>query len=220
MTTEPTPTSTPVPPPDGCELDSQSDLRTIYKPPTAGVVAKSLARLDGHARRFIELSPFLCIGTMGPDGLGDVTPRGGEPGFVHVLDATHLAMPDRPGNNRLDTLSNVVERPGVGLLFFIPGFEDTLRLNGLARITTEPALMQRFVAGGKLPLSVLVIEVEEVYLQCTKAIRRAGLWKPEAQVDRSAMATAGQIFRDHMALEAEAAAIDAELEQNAREELY
>jgi PPOX class probable FMN-dependent enzyme len=219
MTTEQPPISTP-PPLDGCGLASQADLRTIYKPPTAGVVAKSLARLDGHARRFIELSPFLCIGTMGGDGLGDVTPRGGEPGFVHVLDATHIAMPDRPGNNRLDTLSNVMERPGVGLLFFIPGFEDMLRLNGLARITTEPALLQRFVAGGKLPLSVLVIEVKEVYLHCTKAIRRAGLWKPEAQVDRGALATAGQIFRDHMALEAEAAEIDAELENDAREHLY
>jgi PPOX class probable FMN-dependent enzyme len=220
MTTEHSPTSTSSPPPDGCGLASQADLRTIYKPPTPGVVAKNIGHLDGHARRFVELSPFLCIGTMGRDGLGDVTPRGGEPGFVHVLDATHIALPDRPGNNRLDTLSNVVERPGVGLLFFIPGFEDTLRLSGLARITTEPALLQRFVAGGKLPLSVLVIEIKEVYLHCTKAIRRAGLWRPEAQVDRGALATAGQIFRDHMALEAEAAVIDAELEKNAREELY
>jgi uncharacterized protein len=220
MTAEQSPTSTPPPPLDGCGIASQADLRTIYQPPTAGVIAKSLARLDGHARRFIQLSPFLCIGTIGRDGLGDVTPRGGEPGFVHVLDETHIALPDRPGNNRLDTLSNIVERPGVGLLFFIPGFEDTLRLNGLARITTEPVLMQRFVASGKLPLSVVVIEVKEVYLHCTKAIRRARLWKPEAQVDRSALATAGQIFRDHMALDTEVAAIDAELENNAREQLY
>jgi len=201
-------------------LKTEADLRAIYKPPSDGAAAKSFAQIDAHCRRFIELSPFACLGTTGPNGLGDVTPRGGEPGFVHVLDATQVAMPDRPGNNRLDSLVNIVQRPGVGLLFLIPGFEDMLRVNGVAQITTDPVLMQRFVANDKLPLSVLVIEVKEVYLHCPKAVRRAGLWNPQAQVDRRSYPTAGQIYRDQLALERDVAVIDAALEKDAIERLY
>lgn len=201
-------------------LQSPADLRQIYKQPSAGAVAKTFSRIDEHFRRFIELSPFVCLGTTGADGLGDVTPRGGEPGFIQVLDATHLALPDRPGNNRLDSLSNIVHHAGIGLLFFIPGFEDTLRVNGLAHITTDASLMERFVAHGKLPLSVVVIEVKEIYLHCSKAIRRSGLWKPEAQVDRQSFPTAGQIYRDQLELEQDVASVDAFLEKDARENLY
>jgi PPOX class probable FMN-dependent enzyme len=152
--------------------------------------------------------------------MGDVSPRGGEPGFVHVLDQHRLALPDRPGNNRLDSLCNIVERPGVGLLFFIPGFEDMLRVNGLAHLTTDPELMTRFTAEGKPPRSVMVIEVKEAYLHCPKAVRRAGLWDPAARVDRGAWPSAGEIYRDQMAIETAAAAIDASLEQDARDNLY
>ncbi len=201
-------------------LSTEADLRAIYKRPSSGAAAKTLLRLDRHFQKFIELSPFLCLGTTGPDGLGDVTPRGGEPGFVHVLDATHLAMPDRPGNNRLDNLTNILYRPGVGLLFTIPGFEDTLRVNGIAQLTTDATLMQRFIANDKLPLSVIVIEVKEAYLHCGKAIRRAGLWNAEAQIDRRTYPTAGQILRDQLALEMEVAVIDAALDKDARERLY
>jgi PPOX class probable FMN-dependent enzyme len=212
-----TPTHAPT---EGGVIETEAELRKLYKPPGAASIAKTLPRIDEHARRFIELSPFVCVGTTGPDGLGDVTPRGGEPGFVHVLDPTHVAMPDRPGNNRLDSLGNLVRQPGVGLLFFVPGFEDMLRLNGRAQLTTEPALMERFIVNGKLPLLVLVIEVKEVYLHCTKAIRRAGLWKPESRVDRRSFATLGQILRDQIGLEPEASTIDAGLEKNARDHLY
>jgi len=201
-------------------LSTEADLRAIYKRPSSGAVAKTFARLDNHFQRFIELSPFVCFGTNGPNGLGDVTPRGGEPGFVHVLDPTHLAMPDRPGNNRLDSLSNILKQPGVGLLFFVPGFEDTLRVNGSAQITTDNALMQRFVANEKLPLAVIVIEVKEIYLHCGKAIRRAGLWNPDAQVDRSKYPTAGQIYRDQLKLEMDVNTLDAAFEKDARERLY
>jgi PPOX class probable FMN-dependent enzyme len=220
MSTDQPPVTPTHAPTEDCVIETEADLREIYKPPSSAAVAKTLPRIDDHARRFIELSPFVCVGTTGPDGLGDVTPRGGEPGFVHVLDPTHIALPDRPGNNRLDSLGNIVRQPGVGLLFFVPGFEDMLRLNGRAQLTTEPALMERFIVNGKLPLLVLVIEVKEVYLHCTKAIRRAGLWNPEARVDRKSFATAGQIFRDHIGLEPEASVIDAALESNAREHLY
>jgi PPOX class probable FMN-dependent enzyme len=201
-------------------LKTESDLRAIYKQPSAGASAKSIPKLDSHCQRFIELSPFACLGTTGPNGLGDVTPRGGEPGFVHVLSPTHLGMPDRPGNNRLDSLTNILRLPGVGLLFFIPGFEDTLRVNGVAQITTDETLMQRFVASGKLPLSVIVIEVKEVYLHCAKALRRSGLWRPESQIDRRTYPTAGQIYRDQLKLEKDVAAIDEALEKDARERLY
>jgi PPOX class probable FMN-dependent enzyme len=201
-------------------LKTESDLRAIYKQPSAGASAKCLNKLDEHSRRFIELSPFACLGTTGPNGLGDVTPRGGEPGFVHVLSSAHLGIPDRPGNNRLDSLTNILKQPGVGLLFFIPGFEDTLRVNGVAQITTDQPLMQRFVANGKLPISVIVIEVKEVYLHCAKALRRAGLWRLESHIDRSTFPTAGQIYRDQLALDKEATAIDQSLEKDARERLY
>ena len=201
-------------------LKIESDLRAIYKQPSSGASGKCLTKLDLHCQHFIELSPFACLGTSAPNGLGDVTPRGGEPGFVHVLNSAYLAMPDRPGNNRLDSLTNILKNPGVGLLFFIPGFEDTLRVNGIAQITTDQALMQHFVANGKLPISVIVIEVKEVYLHCAKALRRAGLWRLESQIDRRTLPTAGQIYRDQLSLEHDAAAIDQALEKDARERLY
>jgi PPOX class probable FMN-dependent enzyme len=201
-------------------LDSDADLRAGYKQPTAAAVAKDIGHIDAHCRRFIELSPFLCIGTMSREGSGDVSPRGGEPGFVHVLDDKHLAMPDRPGNNRLDSLSNLVAQPGVGLMFMIPGFEDILRVNGVAHVTRDPELMARFVVGDKPPLSVIVIEVTQAYLHCTKAIRRARLWDPAARVDRGTYPSAGQILRDQLALDPEPAVIDAALEASARKTLY
>ncbi|MCA8901193.1 MAG: pyridoxamine 5'-phosphate oxidase family protein [Hyphomonas sp.] len=202
------------------DLKTQSDLRTVYKPPAGGAVVKDIGHIDAHFEHFISLSPFLCIGTSGEDGLCDVSPRGGEPGFVHVIDKATLAMPDRPGNNRLDSMSNLTARPGVGLLFFIPGFEDCLRVNGFARMTTEEVLMNRFLHDGKPPRSVMLIEVREAYLHCPKAIKRAGLWDPAAQVDRATFPTAGQIYRDQMKLEVPAQQIDAALDQNSRDELY
>lgn len=202
------------------DLSSQNDLRQIYKQPSGGAVGKDIARIDEHFSRFIELSPFLCIGTAGENGLCDVSPRGGEPGFVHVIDEYTLAMPDRPGNNRLDTLGNVAERPGIGLLFFIPGFEDCLRVNGFARLTTDPNLMQRFTHDGKPPVSVMLIEVKEAYLHCVKAIKRAGLWVASRQVDRKAWPTAGQIYRDQLKAEASAGQIDAALDKDAADRLY
>ena len=204
--------------PDVCE--TSDDLRAIYKQPSRNAVAKDLGRIDRHARRFIEQSPFLCLGTMSPEGLGDVTPRGGEPGFVHVLDDRHLAMPDRPGNNRLDTLTNLVRNPGLGLLFFIPGFEDLLRVNGTGRVTTDPELMARFVAHEKAPRSVLVIEVREAYMHCPKAVRRARLWERESWPDRSSFPTMGEVYRDQLTLEGEAAEIDARLEEGNRSTLW
>lgn len=202
------------------DLDTEADLRTVYKQPGGGAVGKDIAQIDAHFAHFISLSPFLCIGTAGENGLCDVSPRGGEPGFVHVIDARTLAIPDRPGNNRLDSLGNITRNPGVGLLFFVPGFEDTLRVNGVAHVTTEPELMARFTTDGKPPRSVVLIDVKEAYLHCVKAIKRAGLWTQEAQVDRATFPTAGQVYRDQLKLEIPGEVIDASLDQDARDNLY
>jgi len=201
-------------------LATEADLRAVYKQPSSGAVNKLLRKIDPHAQRFIELSPFVCLGTSGPDGLGDVTPRGGEPGFVHLLDPNTLALPDRPGNNRLDALTNIIRHPGVGLLFFVPGFEDTLRVNGRARITTDEALLQRFPYNGKLPLTVIVIDVAEAYFHCPKALRRSVLWDASAQLPRSSFASPGQIFRDQLELDREPADIDRALEKGVQDTLY
>ena len=202
------------------DLNTEADLRTVYKQPGGGAVGKDIAQIDAHFAHFMSLSPFLCIGTAGENGLCDVSPRGGEPGFVHVIDARTLAMPDRPGNNRLDSLGNITRNPGVGLLFFVPGFEDTLRVNGVAHVTTEPELMARFTTDGKPPRSVVLIDVKEAYLHCVKAIKRAGLWTQEAQVDRATFPTAGQVYRDQLKLEIPGEVIDASLDQDARDNLY
>ena len=200
-------------------LKTEEALRAVYPDPgqTRG---KVLPALDKHAKTFIGLSPFLCIGTSRPDGLGDVSPRGGEPGFVHVLDGTHLAMPDRPGNNLIDTLSNLTHSPAVGLLFFVPGFEERLRVNGVAEVTTDPEMMERFVVDGKKPRSVMLIELREVFFHCTKALKRSGLWDPSKHVPRSAMPSFGQIIRDQMKLLIPAKLIDMGLKDDAKKNLY
>jgi PPOX class probable FMN-dependent enzyme len=200
---------------------SEGELRAIYKKPSRGAVAKEIASIDAHCRRFIALSPFLCLGTMGPDSRGDVSPRGGEPGFAHVLDENHFAIPDRPGNNRIDSFTNLLNDPGVALLFLVPGFEDVLRVNGVGRVTTDPDLMARFVVDGKPPRAVLVIEVREAQLHCGKAVRRAGLWDPAVQVDRATVfPSTGEVLRDQLKLDMAAELIDEAVEKDARENLY
>jgi uncharacterized protein len=196
------------------------DLRNIYRMPTDGAVKKELSYIDKHCRRFIELSPFLCMGTMNASGSADVSPRGGAPGFVHVLNEKLLAIPDRPGNNRLDSFSNILSQPAVGLIFLVPGFEEIVRVNGIARISVEPDLVARFPVEGKLPRSVLLIEVKEAQLHCAKAVHRAGLWNPANHVDRSTFPSAGQILRDQLWLDKEVSTIDDYLAKDLRDTLY
>src|SRR5258705_3947520 len=141
------------------DVSTTEALRALYGQPGERAVAKEQARLDEHTRAFIAHAPFLVMGTAGADGRCDVSPKGDAPGFVHVLDDDHLAIPDRLGNNRLDGLCNVIENAHVALLFFIPGREDTLRVNGRATISRDEALLDRFAVGGKRPQTVLVVEV-------------------------------------------------------------
>ena len=146
-------------------------------------------------RRFISLSPFLCLGTSGPGG-ADVTPRGDSPGFVHVLDDQTLLIPDWPGNNRLDSLTNVVANPNVGLLFFIPGVNETLRVNGVAEITVEPTLVERWTVNEKHPRSAIRVTVGEAYLHCAKALMRSRLWAEDYRIERTELPTYAQMLKD------------------------
>ena len=137
------------------------DLSALYPEPSGLAKAKQIDHLDQHCRRFIELSPFLCLGSAGAGGGTDVTPRGDPPGFVKVLDDKTLAIPDRPGNNRIDTIKNLLDHPQVGMIFFIPGISETLRVNGRARLSQDPALLQSMAVEGKLPKLAIVVHVEE-----------------------------------------------------------
>lgn len=184
-------------------IASHGDLRKIYKTPepTAGSIRKELRALDGHCRSFIAKSPFVLIGSSDGAGNADVTPKGDRPGFASVLDETTIAIPDRPGNNRLDTLENILVNPAVGLLFLIPGMNETLRVNGEARITVDQALREQLAVDGKLPLSVIVVRVKAVYMHCAKAFMRSALWQPESWPDRASMPTLGAILRDQLAVD-------------------
>jgi PPOX class probable FMN-dependent enzyme len=162
-------------------------LRLIYEPVHALAVTKQRSTLGPNAEAFIQRSPFLCIGTQGLEGRADVSPRGDAPGFVQILDAGTLAIPDRPGNNRLDTLENIMANPSVGLLFMIPGYDETLRVNGRARLSTQPNLLEAMAVDGRRPRLAIVVEIDEVFLHCAKAFRRSHLWDPAHRQDRSDM---------------------------------
>ncbi len=202
-------------------LTSEADLREHYLMPGAGPLDKQLDHIDKHCASFIALSPFVCIGTSREGALPDVSPRGGEPGFMKVQDSKTLLMPDWPGNNRLDTLTNVVSSGSVGLLFFIPGINDMLRVNGRAEVSVEPGLIGQFEMRGRNPRSVLVVHVEEAYLHCTKALVRSALWDADKQVERSVLPSTGTMYRDQMALDQVAPeVIDGALKENEEQELY
>ena len=150
----------------------------------------------------------MLIGSSDGNGNSDVTPKGDKPGFAAVLDDSTIAIPDRPGNNRLDTLENVIANPSVGLLFLIPGMNETLRVNGDARITADPALRERLQAEGRPPTTVMVVSVKAAYMHCAKAFMRSELWKPDSWIDRSKLPTLGQILKDQLALADSAEATD------------
>lgn len=189
-------------------VSNRDELRTLYKEPSDGAVRKELKSLDFHCRGFLAKSPFVLIGSCDDKGNGDVTPKGDKPGFVVVLDNNTIAIPDRPGNNRLDTLENILVNPAVGLLFLIPGMNETLRINGEARITGDNVLRERLAVDGRPPISVIVVTVKAAYMHCAKAFMRSELWKPDSWVDRSTLPTLGTILKDQLALADSAAKTD------------
>ncbi len=175
-------------------VQTAGQLDDLYAQPQSKALIKELDHLSDHYRAFVEKSPFMVLGTVGAGGL-DLSPRGDPAGFVQVLDDKTLALPDRRGNNRLDSLRNVVEDPRVSLLFMIPGVGETLRVKGTAQIVLDAEFLQTFEINGKAPASVLVIAIEKVYFQCQKALARSRLWDPDAQVARSELPTAGEILQ-------------------------
>jgi PPOX class probable FMN-dependent enzyme len=177
-----------------------SDLTAIYPNPSPRVVAKARPELDAHSKKFIEMSPFCVIATSGSDGSVDASPRGGNPGFVHVAGANQLLMPDRSGNNRIDSFRNIVEGSGLlQLIFFVPGIDETLRVGGRGSITTDAGLMASMIEFGKLPRAVLRIEVREAYFHCGKALMRSKLWSA-SQVERNVMPSIGEVIHDQTGL--------------------
>ena len=170
-----------------------ADLEALYGQPVEAATVKEVARITPHYRAYIEASPFVSLATSGPEGL-DCSPRGDRPGFVRVHDEKTLMLPDRRGNNRIDSLRNIVRDPRVALLFLIPGVGNTLRVNGRARLSIEPALLDSFAVEDKPPRSVMVMTVDAVYFQCARALVRSELWNPARHVDQKSLPSAGQIL--------------------------
>jgi len=176
------------------------DVLAGYRAPSQLVRDKEIDHVDEHCRRFIELSPFATLATADADGRPDVSPRGGDAGFVKVLDPHRLVLPDRPGNNRVDSLRNLAANPRAALLFFVPGIEETLRVFGTAELVPADALGLDLTEFGREPRSVLVVGVRRAFFQCAKAVMRSGLWVPARQVPRSAWAPFSEVLKDHCRL--------------------
>ena len=179
-------------------IDSLDALRGIYPPAKDRAVKKQLAHLDHHCRQFIALSPFAVLSSSNATRTMDASPRGGAPGFVKTLDQHTLLIPDAPGNNRLDTLENIVATGQLGLLFLIPGVEETLRVNGAAVLTTDEATLKLFAEERRPPKLVIQVSVKEAYLHCAKALMRSSLWDTERHLDRAALPTMGQMLKDQI----------------------
>jgi len=177
-------------------VQDQSSLRAILGEPAPGLREKEMPVLDAHCRRFIALAPMLFIGSTGPDGKGDVTPRGDPPGFVTVLDDRTLLIPERQGNKRADTMTNVLHNANVGMIFLIPGVDETLRVNGRASIVDDPVLLAPMAVNGKVPKLAIRIDIADVFIHCGKALKRARLWEPASRIDRKSFPSMAQLAHD------------------------
>ncbi|MBI4194235.1 MAG: pyridoxamine 5'-phosphate oxidase family protein [Betaproteobacteria bacterium] len=196
-----------------------STLERLYGAASGAAVEKEIDYLHPHYRTLIAASPFFVLATSGPDGV-DASPRGDAAGFVVVEDEKTLLIPDRRGNNRVDSLRNIISNPHVALLFLIPGVGETLRVNGRALISTAPALLERFSVDGKLPRSVIVVSVDTVFFQCARAVFRARLWDPAQHIDRKSLPSLGTILEDISQSRIEAATYDSGLYERLNGALY
>jgi PPOX class probable FMN-dependent enzyme len=200
-------------------LTTIEQLETIYGQPHERAVRKEIPYVNEDYRAFIEFAPFVVLATAGPEGL-DCSPRGDAAGFVRIIDERTLAIPDRPGNNRIDSLRNIIVEPRLALLFVVPGVGETLRVNGRGRISDDAALLESFAVEGKLPRTVLLVDVDAVYFHCSKALVRSRLWDPERHVERSRLPSAGAIHRRINGQTFDALAYDLELAERVRTTLY
>jgi uncharacterized protein len=181
-------------------ISSQEELRTLLGSPSLRGQNKVISIIDKHCKEFIEKSPFLVLATSDADGNCDSSPRGDGPGFVYVMDNQHLIIPDRPGNKRVDSMFNILENPNVGLLFLIPGMDETLRINGKATIIKDEDILEKMAVNGKAPLLGIVVKVEQCFMHCGKAFKRSGLWEPEKWSAKEEMPNAAKIIADHVNL--------------------
>lgn len=204
---------------DPHSIDTLAALEALYGSPAQTSLRKEVDHVHPVYRTMIEASPFVSLASSGPDGL-DVSPRGDAPGFVTVHDDRTLLLPDRRGNNRLDSLRNVLSDPRVALLFLVPGVGETLRVNGRARISASPELLRRFVVNGKTPATVLVLTVDSVYFQCSKSLVRSRLWDAESQVDRCSLPSTGTMLSALTQAEIDADAYDRALPARVQANLY
>lgn len=199
-------------------LTTLEELEALYGQPHERSVRKEIGYVNESYRQFIERSPFVVLATAGPEGL-DCSPRGDAPGFVRIVDERTLAMPDRIGNNRVDSLRNILAQPHVGLLFIVPGVGETLRVNGRARISVDEALLESFAVEGKRPRTVVMIDVDAVYFHCSRALVRSKLWDAAQHVDRSLLPSAGEMLRS-VSEDFDAVAYDRELPERLKKSLY
>ena len=176
-------------------ITSIEQLQALYGEPYGPAVAKEIDHIAPSYRKLIEAAPFVAIATAGPEGL-DCSPKGDAPGFVHILDDKTLALPDRPGNNRIDGFRNILRNPYIALLFLIPGVGETLRVNGRAEISVDPQLMQSFAVNGKLPRSVMIVRIDTIFFHCSKAIVRSKLWDEATKIERTSLPSTGSIIAD------------------------
>jgi PPOX class probable FMN-dependent enzyme len=204
-------------------ITSKEQLRDLYSQPLELAIKKQLDCLDELSEKFISLSPFAIISTAGKNGLLDASPRGEAAGFIKVLDKHTIAIPDRPGNNRLDSLTNIIENPKIGMLLLIPGFKECLRINGSAKIVTNNDLLKKFYHNGKLPKSLILVSIQEVYFHCAKAITRAKIWDSRSHVSRDKMPSLGRILMSQIApekSEVEIKEVEALIEDRVKTTLY
>ena len=200
-------------------INTLEELDALYGTPVQAAIAKEIGYISEHYKAFVDKAPFVVIATSGPEGL-DCSPRGDPAGFVRVRDSKTVLIPDRRGNNRIDTLRNIVRDPRISLLFMIPGIGNTLRINGRAEISVDPQLCESFSMQGKLPRSVLVVTAESVYFQCPKALVRSRLWDPTSQIARSELPSTGEILAQVSKGTIDAAEYDRAYPQRLKETIY
>jgi len=201
-------------------IEDIGGIREIYGHPMERTIKKQLPRLEKHSRAFIAMSPFLVMATCDAEGRCDASPKGDAPGFVHVIDDETLLIPDRLGNNRVDSIGNILQHPRIGLIFFVPGIRETLRVNGSAQITVDPALLESAVAQGKAPRSAILVTADEVYFHCGKALIRSELWNPEKHVARDAFPSLGIVIADQIGQTVEPKEAERMTEESYRTRLY